>query len=170
MYFQVLVFGFKNKHRWEKYTNYTQKVHKTKQSLRAGEEMSFSNGAWFKKVGMHVCHLLLEVGMRVLNNFVALDKLSTLCSNSLQFHYILLQFSIKFEQECNNNFIIALLLGLQCNNNLLLHSCSNFIQNQCLINETNTTLPTVPTLKIFWLSIKSCIARFYLSKSETIFE
>ena len=102
--------------------------------------------------------------------FVALDKLSTLCSNSVQFHYILLQFSIKFEQECNNNFIIALLLGLQCNNNLLLHSCSNFIQNQCLINETNTTLPTVPTLKIFWLSIKSCIARFYLSKSETIFE
>ena len=102
--------------------------------------------------------------------FVALDKLSTLCPNSLQFHYILLQFSIKFEQECNNNFIIALLLGLQCNNNLLLHSCSNFIQNQCLINETNTTLPTVPTLKIFWLSIKSCIARFYLSKSETIFE
>ena len=57
--------------------------------------------------------------------FVALDKLSTLCPNSLQFHYILLQFSIKFEQECNNNFIIALLLGLQCNNNLLLHSCSN---------------------------------------------
>ena len=102
--------------------------------------------------------------------FVALDKLYTLCPNSLQFHYILLQFSIKFEQECNNNFIIALLLGLQCNNNLLLHSCSNFIQNQCLINETNTTLPTVPTLKIFWLSIKSCIARFYLSKSETIFE
>ena len=83
------------------------------------------------------------------NIFVALDKLSTLCPNSLQFHYILLQFSIKFEQECNNNFIIALLLGLQCNNNLLLHSCSNFIQNQCLINETNTTLPTVPTLKIF---------------------
>ena len=102
--------------------------------------------------------------------FVALDKLSTLCPNSIQFHYIPLQFSIKFEQECNNNFIIALLLGLQCNNNLLLHSCSNFIQNQCLINETNTTLPTVPTLKIFWLSIKSCIARFYLSKSETIFE
>ena len=81
--------------------------------------------------------------------FVALDKLSTLCPNSIQFHYIPLQFSIKFEQECNNNFIIALLLGLQCNNNLLLHSCSNFIQNQCLINETNTTLPTVPTLKIF---------------------
>ena len=74
---------------------------------------------------------------------VSLDKLSTLCPNSLQFHYILLQFSIKFEQECNNNFIIALLLGLQCNNNLLLHSCSNFIQNQCLINETNITLPTV---------------------------
>ena len=96
------------------------------------------------------------------SDFVALDKLSTLCSNSVQFHYILLQFSIKFEQECNNNFIIALLLGLQCNNNLLLHSCSNFIQNQCLINETNTTLPTVPTLKIFWLSIKSCIPRSYL--------
>ena len=105
-----------------------------------------------------------------IKNFVALDKLSTLCPNSIQIHYIPLQFSIKFEQECNNNFIIALLLGLQCNNNLLLHSCSNFIQNQCLINETNTTLPTVPTLKIFWLSIKSCIARFYLSKSETIFE
>ena len=92
-----------------------------------------------------------------------MDKLSTLCPNSLQFHYILLQFSIKFEQECNNNFIIALLLGLQCNNNLLLHSCSNFKLNQCLINETNITLPTVPTLKIFWLSIKSCIARSYLS-------
>ena len=107
----------------------------------------------------HMCILTIH--------FDALDKLSTLCPNSLQFHYILLQFSIKFEQECNNNFIIALLLGLQCNNNLLLHSCSNFIQNQCLINETNTTLPTVPTLKIFWLSIKSCIARFYLSKSET---
>ena len=86
---------------------------------------------------------------RSIINFVALDKLSTLCPNSIQFHYIPLQFSIKFEQECNNNFIIALLLGLQCNNNLLLHSCSNFIQNQCLINETNTTLPTVPTLKIF---------------------
>ena len=94
--------------------------------------------------------------------FVALDKLSTLCPNSIQFHYIPLQFSIKFEQECNNNFIIALLLGLQCNNNLLLHSCSNFIQNQFLINETNITLPTVPALKIFWLSIKSFIPGSYL--------
>ena len=69
--------------------------------------------------------ILSEFYKKRVRDFVALDKLYTLCPNSLQFHYILLQFSIKFEQECNNNFIIALLLGLQCNNKLLLHSCSN---------------------------------------------
>ena len=79
-------------------------------------------------------------------------------------------FSIKLEQECNNKLLLHCRPSKSAIIKLLLHSCSNFIQNQCLINETNTTLPTVPTLKIFWLSIKSCIARFYLSKSATIFE